>query len=456
MPIRSLKPEQFNPRPLSREETAMRLTYMRLGELKEWDGNPKLHDLERLVAAFKRYGFCDVIAVNERDGVILAGHGRCRALRAMRRAGEDPPDEIRVDEEGEWLVPVLTGVSMDEATAHAYTLDANLATMAGGTLDFTDMARAFDKKKLIQALEELLERGEPPVFSDRAGLQRLLDKSHPSGWHHPDDEIEFQLGLILGLDLEPRIRPGEVWALGEHRLMCGDATNPQDVQRLIGDEEIPLMVTDPPYGVALDHTWRRSLLGRELKSPRASRIEGDDNPDWQEVWKLWQPQVLYVFHAANHAHLVRRGLIEAGYEVRQQLIWAKQPVLSRSYYHWAHEPIWFAVRRGEDARWKGDRSQTTVWQYRSPLAGTGSSQPQDEATAHPTQKPVALYEIPIRNHTDYGEKVADAFAGSGTLAIAAQRTGRRALMMEISPICCEISMQRWERYTGQVCQRVHQ
>lgn len=433
-------------------EMELGLRYMRLPELREWEMNPKLHDLEGLAAAFKVYGFAGAIVVNERDGRILAGHGQCRALRAMQRAGEEAPAHIRVDEDGEWLVPVLTGIFMDEETAHAFGIDDNLATLSGGRLEFADMVGVFDERKLMEVLEGLLERGRTPVFASREGLETLLGRSISLGSELEEADLPMDLASVLGL--EPRIRPGEIWALGGHRLACGDAMDPAAVRRLLGDEEIPLMVTDPPYGVELDHSWRRSASGKDMKSVRARGIEGDDNPDWREVWKLWQPQVVYVLHASQHAHLVREGLIEAGYELRQQLIWAKQPVLSRSYYQWAHEPIWFAVKRGKDARWKGDRTQSTVWHHRSPLAGGGSSMAEDEATAHATQKPVGVYEVPIRNHTEYGERVVDPFAGSGTLAIAAERTGRRALMMEVSPLWCEVAMQRWERYTGQECRRV--
>lgn len=429
------------------------LARRRLSELKGWAKNPKLHSLEKLVALFKSYGFTNPILLNEATEEIISGHGRYFALRAMQRAGEEPPERIGVDPDGEWLVPVVTGISMSREKGWAYALDDNLSTMAGGGYDFEDMARAFDREGLADVLGELAAGEAFPVILDLEDREAVLRRLRWAGREGEGDE--FDVEAALNEVIEPRIRPGEVWALGQHRLACGDATNPADVHRLLDGERVLAMMADPPYGINLDLAWRQAAVRARPKLLRARRIEGDDRADWGEAWAIWKPQVIYVFHAANRAHLVRQSLIDAGYEVRQQLIWYKGAVLSRAAYHWAHEPLWYAVRQGQNANWKGDRAQTTVWEHRSPLAGSGLGTLQDEATPHPTQKPVALYEIAIRNHTDVGGIVADPFAGSGTMAIAAERLGRRALLMEISPRWCELAMRRWEGYTGQRCEIVY-
>jgi DNA modification methylase len=247
---------------------------------------------------------------------------------------------------------------------------------------------------------------------------------------------------------EPRSRPGELYELGPHRLLCGDATVAEQVEPLLAGESVSLLVTDPPYGVGVDHSWRDGVR-QPAGSARSATLLNDDRADWREAYQLSGARVAYVWHGALHAGLVGQGLVEAGFELRQQIIWVKQiHALSRAHYQWRHEPCWYAVRKGASANWQGGRKQTTIWEGASPIAGFGGGGTDDTATAHPTQKPLALYTRPILNHTSPGEVVYDPFAGSGTALVAAEQHGRRCLLIELDPAWCDVIRDRYQALTG--------
>jgi DNA modification methylase len=244
---------------------------------------------------------------------------------------------------------------------------------------------------------------------------------------------------------EPRSKPGELYELGPHRLFCGDATNPEQVAYLMGGEQAVLMPTDPPYGVGLDHGWRDGL--RQARgSARAGQLANDDRADWSEALLLTKASVCYLWHSALHSREAMDGLEAAGFELRQQIVWVKTiHVLGRAHYQWAHECAWYAVRKGCTARWRGGRKQTTVWEAASPIMAFGASG-EEEATPHPTQKPLELFERPIFNHTEPGELVFDPFLGSGTCLIAAEKTGRRCFGLELDPRFCDVIRDRYAAY----------
>ena len=171
------------------------------------------------------------------------------------------------------------------------------------------MSRAFYEEQLAEALQGLTEL---PVFVEREDYAALVGSILEA--ENALRVEDFDVAAVMESGAEPRIKRGEVWRLGRHLLMCGDATDSRDVEKLLGAERPLLMVTDPPYGVGLDRSWRQRASGRP--DPRVSGIEGDENADWEAAWRLWPAQVAYVWHASQHAHVVRRGLVNAGYEVR--------------------------------------------------------------------------------------------------------------------------------------------
>jgi len=199
------------------------------------------------------------------------------------------------------------------------------------------------------------------------------------------------------------------------------------------------MVTDPPYGVEYDASWRTEVgINAPGQRPRVGKVSNDDRIDWTSAWDLFGGNVIYCWHAGRHAGEVQRSLESAGFQIRSQIIWAKRNfAISRGAYHWMHEPCWYAVRKGTKASWRGGRKQTTVWDDITLDANV--------VGGHSTQKPVALMARSIANHAG---DVYDPFAGSGTSLIAAETLGRRCLAAEIEPRYCDVIVLRWEQFTG--------
>ena len=249
------------------------------------------------------------------------------------------------------------------------------------------------------------------------------------------------------------IRRGDMFALGPHRLLCGDATDASDVARLLGDVVPIVMATDPPYGVAYDPTWRHRAFPRQRTAVGA--VANDTDAAWPAAFRRFPGDVIYSWHAARATADVAMTLEQTGFTPRAQIIWVKQHfALSRGDYHWQHEPCWYAVRRGATSHWRGDRTQSTVWSVPNLNAMGGDRLAENTPTGHSTQKPVRLFEMPIRNHTTTGDAVYDPFVGSGTTIIAAEKTGRVAYAMDLDPQYVQVALTRWERYTSQRATRL--
>jgi DNA modification methylase len=240
--------------------------------------------------------------------------------------------------------------------------------------------------------------------------------------------------------LVPVAQRGDTWRLGRHRLVCGDATNTADVRQALAGVEPSLMVTDPPYGVDYDPEWRKRA-GVNLNPGKLGHVENDDRADWREAWALFPGDVAYCWHAGRHASTVEASLEAAGFEIRAQIIWAKDRfALSRGDYHWQHEPCWYAVRKGRRGHWAADRSQTTLWHVRAR---------EDDGHGHGTQKPVECMRRPIENNSSPGQAVYDPFVGSGTTIIAAEMTARACHALEINPAYVDVAILRWQAFTGE-------
>jgi DNA modification methylase len=238
---------------------------------------------------------------------------------------------------------------------------------------------------------------------------------------------------------------GELFVLGRHRLLCGDATSADDVTRVLDGAAPVLMTTDPPYGVSYDPAWRHRADPTQRTA--VGRVMNDDRADWKAVWQLFPGRVAYVWHAGLKAPAVAADLEAAGFTIRSQIIWQKQHfALSRGDYHWGHEPAWYAVRG--KGHWCGDRRQTTVWEVANlnPLGGSRAGE--NTVTGHSTQKPVRLFEIPILNHTGVHDAVFDPFCGSGTAIVAAEKLGRACYALDLDPQYVQVAVTRWEAFTG--------
>ena len=265
-------------------------------------------------------------------------------------------------------------------------------------------------------------------------------------WGFEEDEILWDIGGGAGGEnppepptpeppKKPKTKPGDIYQLGSHWLICGDATSPDVVKKLMGDQKADIMVTDPPYGVEYDPAWRKAAGIND--SNRMGTVANDDKCDWREAWALFEGDVAYVWHAGLKTAQVLDSLEHVGFEPKSQIIWNKgRPCIGRSHYHWAHEPAWFLVRKGKKANWASDRKQTTIWDI--PMVNNTN---QDEATEHGTQKPLECMLRPIRHHK--GEIVYDPFGGSGTTLIAADMLDRQCRMVELDPGYCDVIVQRY-------------
>jgi DNA modification methylase len=233
-------------------------------------------------------------------------------------------------------------------------------------------------------------------------------------------------------------RIGDIWCLGPHRVACGNCTDRAAVGALLGPVVPPLMVTDPPYGVEYDPEWR-ARAGLNKNKAKLGKVNNDDRADWREAWRLFPGSVAYVWSAPGPLQVESfDGLIAAGFQVRQQIIWAKDRfALGRGHYHYQHEPCWYAVR--DKGNWSGDRSQSTLWEVKSR---------DDSGHGHGTQKPVECMRRPILNNSSPGQAIYDPFLGSGTTVIAAETTGRVCLGMEIDPRYVDVAVRRWQAFTG--------
>jgi DNA modification methylase len=283
-------------------------------------------------------------------------------------------------------------------------------------------------------------------------------------WSPQEQERLFGHGLFDGDgDEDAMVAPpaettivrGDLFELGDHRLLCGDATDPTDVARLLAGHQPVMMVTDPPYGVEYDPAWRVEAGAGGTHALGA--VTNDDRVDWSAAFALFPGHVAYVWHAGLHAGEVADALRQCDFEMRAQIIWAKSNfVLGRGDFHWQHEPCWYGVRQGHASGWCGDRTLSTLWSVPNLNPFSGGHDTENPVTGHSTQKPVALFERAYLCNSVIGDAIYDPFIGSGTAIIAAQKTGRRALGMEIEPRYVQATITRWETYAGKTATRVAQ
>ena len=368
----------------------------------------------QIAASIAEFGFVNPVLVDA-EGVLIAGHGRVMAAKELGLAS----------------VPALRLGHLSPAQARALRLADNQIALNSGwdeALLAAEIARIRDEA--VVDLDVLgfsgmeLDRLLAAVGAETSGAQPPGDPDAPAP-EPPEDPVS---------------RPGDLWRLGSHRLLCGDATSTADVARLLAGAQPHLMVTDPPYGVNYDPEWRNEA--GVSATMRTGKVANDDRADWRAAWTLFPGDVAYVWHAGVHSRTVIESLEAAGFAIRSQIVWAKpRLVLGRGDYHWQHEPCLYAVRKGATGHWQGARDQTTLWSI-----GAG---PEDLATVHGTQKPVDCMRRPMLNNSEPGDAIYEPFCGSGTTIIAAETAGRVCLAMEISAAYCDVAIERWQAMTGQ-------
>ncbi|MGE5536051.1 MAG: site-specific DNA-methyltransferase [Acidobacteriota bacterium] len=378
--------------------------------LLPYAANARTHPDEQvaqIAGSIAEFGFNVPCLVDER-GVLIAGHGR---VLGAKRLGLE-------------RVPVIRLGHLTDAQARAFRLADNRIALNAG----------WDDELLSAELERLKEDGlnlSHLGFAEDE-LDRLLDGLDEGGASEEEDEVPEPPS-------EAVTRLGDVWLLGSHRLLCGDATVATDIERLLEGARPHLMVTDPPYGVEYDPNWRNES-GVSVTA-RTGKVNNDDRADWREAWSLFPGEVAYVWHSGIHARTVAESLDACGFHIRTQIIWAKpRLVLGRGDYHWQHEPCFYAVRKGATGHWQGARDQSTLW-----TIATGEH---DDATEHGTQKPVECMRRPIVNNSAKSELVYEPFAGSGSTLIAAESVGRVCCAIEIDPRYCDVVLARWQKFSG--------
>ncbi len=440
--------------------------------------NPKRHDVGAIAGSMSRWLFAQRLVINERTGHLLSGHGRVKALAELKARGGAPPAGIEI-RGAAWIVPA-DYIDVPAKDEEALALALNKLQDRGG----------YDAKELHDVLQDL-----SPELVELAGFDR--------------DVLEFEEPEPTAPAERKRagVKAAQMWRLGDHLLLCGDAQDPANYERLMGDDKAALIFTDPPYGVDYvapsgkhakilnDHRTGDALL--KLLTGAFRLLERHAMPT----------AAFYIWHASTTREEFTTAMKMAGLEEIQYLIWAKPSfVLGHADYHWAHEPCLYAAKAGRSPAFYGGRDQGTVWRVdhvggggmaavvgsgitiadgegntiflaaRSPrrrrqrafrleegkplrifageAQGTVWEVTRDAHAEHPNQKPIELARRAIENSSREGEIVLDVFAGSGSTLLAAQATGRRARAMELDPAHCDTAIARWETVTGRQAERI--
>ncbi len=419
--------------------TGYQVEQVAIDDLRPDPANPRKiaeEELDSLTRSIRSFGFVQPVLARREDRTVVGGHQR---LVAARRLG---------------LKSVPT-ILLDISVEQARLLNLALNRISG----------EFDDQLLARLLADLQLNTELDLSLSGFGDDELKELLRSLDAREKLDRAEeFDLDAALEeATRQPRSKVGDLWKLGEHRLVCGDATDPVAVGRLLDGAKPKLLSTDPPYGVSLDPTWRDGVYNQmgpaekpylRTAGHKNTTMSGDTRVDWSQAFELVPSlEVGYVWHAGVHAGEVAAGLERIGFEIVAQVIWDKGLfAMGRSWYHWGHEPCWAIRRTGAKVPFLGERDQQTIWRVPSPKMIMGGSK--EAKFDHPAQKPALLSEIPIRNHLKPGEAVYDPFLGSGTTLIAAERLSRTCYAIELDPRYVDVILTRWERFSGQTAVRI--
>jgi DNA modification methylase len=394
-----------------------------LDRLRPYAQNAKTHGEEqvaKIAASMAEFGWTVPVLVSG-DGEVIAGHGRILAATQL----------------GLTEAPVIVLDHLSEAQRRAYRIADNKLTELGG----------WDEALLSKELQDLLsEDYDLSLIGFEDGeLDRLLSLS-PGGEGGQGQGSEPV--VIPEPPRNPVSRPGDLWLLGEHRLLCGDSTNHADVCRLMNGERATLFASDPPYLVDYDGsnhptrnkdwsasygtTWDDSSRGAELYDGFIAAAKGEAITE-DAAWYRW--------HASRRQAMLEACWEKAGAFVHQQIIWVKdRGVLTRSHYLWKHEPCFMGWIRGRRPAKVADETLPSTWEM--------PSFTKDERPDHPTPKPLDAFAIPMRQHVTRGGLCYEPFSGSGSQIMAGEASGRRVFAMEISPACVDVGVERWQAETG--------
>jgi DNA modification methylase len=374
--------------------------------------NSRTHSEEQvgqIAASIREFGFTNPILIDEEKNVI-AGHGR---ILAARKLGMDQ-------------VPCVIVTGLDERKRRALVIADNKLAMNAG----------WDDAILLNELKDLAQDYGGLMGFSEDELAKLLTE---------ETEGLTDEDAVPEAPEEPKTKPGDIYQLGRHRLMCGDSCSVTDMEKLVDDRQVDMWLTDPPYNVAYEGKTKDALTIKNdsMNDDGFRQFLRDAYVTADMVMKAGA--VFYIWHADSEGYNFRGAAYDAGWKVRQCLIWKKSTmVMGRQDYHWKHEPCLYGWKEGAGHLWATDRKQTTILEFDKPSRNG----------EHPTMKPVALFEYQMLNNTKGGDIVLDSFGGSGTTMIAAEKNGRVAYLMELDPKYCDVIVKRWEDFTGKKAELV--
>lgn len=384
--------------------------------------NSRTHNDEQIVqivASIKEFGFTNPILVGA-DDVIIAGHGRLLAAQRM----------------GLKEVPIIKLPHLSETQRKALVIADNKIALNAG---WDEEMLALEMKELGDVDFDLDILG----FSDEE-LKELeaFGESDAVGKTDDDEMPEIPEEAVT--------KPGDMWILGEHRLLCGDTTMVDDVQKLMGTDIAAMVFTDPPYNVNYGSSMKDSIRyhagtlgGRKIMNDNLGDGFAQFLTDSLSNLMMFNNGAVYVCMSSSELHTLYNAFIASGGKWSTFIIWAKNTfTLGRADYQRQYEPILYGWRADKKHYWCGDRDQSDVWEYNKPVKND----------LHPTMKPVELVERAILNSSKPGDIVLDGFGGSGSTLIAAEKTRRKARLMELDPKFCDVIIKRWEEYTGNKAQ----
>ena len=392
----------------------MKIEQRSINQLIPYINNSRKHldeQVAQIAASIKEFGWTNPILVDGDSGLI-AGHGR---LLAARKLGMDK-------------VPVIELAHLSENQKKALIIADNKLALNSD----------WDTELLMIELSEL--DGDDYDLSvlgfDQDELDALLNPIEPTTGLTDEDAVPE-------VPDEPKTKPGDIYILGNHRLMCGDSCSITDMEKLANDRKVDMWLTDPPYNVAYEGKTKDALTiqNDSMSNDGFRQFLRDAYVTADTVMK--PGAVFYIWHADSEGYNFRGAAFDAGWKVRQCLIWKKSTmVMGRQDYHWKHEPCLYGWKEGAGHLWATDRKQTTILEFDKPSRNG----------EHPTMKPVALFEYQMLNNTKGGDIILDSFGGSGTTLLAAEKNGRIAYVMELDPKYCDVIVKRWEDFTGKKAQ----
>lgn len=387
----------------------MQIEQISIEELLPYAKNSRTHSDEQtaqIAASIKEFGFTNPVLIDN-ENQIIAGHGRILAARKLKMKE----------------VPCIRLGYLTETQKKAYVIADNKLALNSG----------WDEELLALEIADLKDEDFDISllgFSD----DELADLA---------DQIAEEVEGLTDEDAvpetpeEPITKPGDIWVLGKHRLMCGDSTSMDHLSKLTAGQLVDMWLTDPPYNVAYEGGTGLTIQNDDMGDEQFRQFLRDAYTAADTVMK--PGAVFYIWHADSEGYNFRGAARDAGWTVRQCLIWKKSSlVMGRQDYHWKHEPCLYGWKDGAGHLWATDRKQTTILEFDKP----------SKNGEHPTMKPVALFEYQMLNNTKGGDIVLDSFGGSGTTLIAAEKNGRYARLMELDPKYCDVIVKRWEEFTG--------